>query len=102
MKIMYFSLSVFFLYCNSFHSFQLPLLCGLPFLERSASQTAHWVAGRSGKHLFLTDENDGKPPLLLQMVKDSDDIKFMCVLNLQSSMAILECKQRKKFMWLRL
>lgn len=82
--------------------FQLPLLCGLPFLERSASQTAHWVAGRSGKHLFLTDENDGKPPLLLQMVKDSDDIKFMCVLNLQSSMAILECKQRKKFMWLRL
>lgn len=65
-----------------FVPFQLPLLCGLPFLEKSASQTAHWIAGRSGKHLFLTDEDEGKPPLLLQMVKDSDDLKFMCVLKL--------------------
>ncbi|KAK0570419.1 hypothetical protein LWI29_000839 [Acer saccharum] len=45
---------------------QLPLLCGLPFLERRASQTAHLIAGRSGKHLFLTDNDDGKPPLLLE------------------------------------
>ncbi|KAF5175427.1 alpha/beta-Hydrolases superfamily protein [Thalictrum thalictroides] len=56
---------------------QLPLLCGLPFLERGASQTAHWIAGRTGKHLFLTDNDDGKPPLLLRMVNDCDDIKFM-------------------------
>lgn len=60
---------------------QLPLLCGLPFLERSASQTAHWIAGRSGKHLFLTDKDDGKPPLLLRMVNDSDDLKFMSALR---------------------
>lgn len=61
---------------------QFPVLCGLPFLERRASQTAHLVAGRSGKHLFLTDdENDGKPPLLLRMVTDSEDIKFMSVLT---------------------
>lgn len=59
---------------------QLPILCGLPFLERRASQTAHLVAGRSGKHLFLTDNDDGKPPLLLRMVKDSEDLKFMLVL----------------------
>lgn len=56
---------------------QLPLLCGLPFLERRASQTAHWITGRTGKHLFLTDNDGGKPPLLLQMVKDCDDIKFL-------------------------
>ncbi|GKV00506.1 hypothetical protein SLEP1_g13182 [Rubroshorea leprosula] len=60
---------------------QLPLLCGLPFLEKRASQTAHLVAGRSGKHLFLTDSDDGKPPLLLRMVNDSDDLKFISALR---------------------
>ncbi|MED6148272.1 hypothetical protein PIB30_051577 [Stylosanthes scabra] len=60
---------------------QLPFLCGLPFLERRASQTAHLVAGRSGKHLFLMDNDDGKPPLLLQMVDDTDDLKFMSALR---------------------
>ncbi|KAL0340005.1 UNVERIFIED_CONTAM: putative lipase ROG1, partial [Sesamum radiatum] len=60
---------------------QLPLLCGLPFLEKSASQTAHWIAGRSGKHLFLTDNDDGKPPLLLRMVNDYDDLHFMSALR---------------------
>lgn len=59
---------------------QLPLLCGLPFLERRASQTAHLVAGRTGKHLFLTDNDDGKRPLLLRMVDDSEDLKFMSAL----------------------
>ncbi|KAJ7979497.1 alpha/beta-Hydrolases superfamily protein [Quillaja saponaria] len=59
---------------------QLPFLCGLPFLERRAPQTAHLVAGRSGKHLFLTDNDNGKPPLLLQMVDDSEDLKFMSAL----------------------
>ncbi|XP_010323235.1 putative lipase ROG1 isoform X1 [Solanum lycopersicum] len=56
---------------------QLPLLCGLPLLEKGALQTAHWIAGRSGKHLFLTDKDNGKPPLLLRMVNDSDDLMFM-------------------------
>lgn len=60
---------------------QLPLLCGLPFLERRASQTAHLVAGRSGKHLFLMDSDGGKPPLLLRMVDDSDDLKFISALH---------------------
>ncbi|GAU45228.1 hypothetical protein TSUD_138000 [Trifolium subterraneum] len=62
-------------------SHHLPLLGGLPFLERRASQTAHLVAGRSGKHLFLMDSDGGKPPLLLQMVDDSDDLKFMSALQ---------------------
>lgn len=60
---------------------QLPFLCGLPFLERRASETAHLVAGRSGKHLFLMDNDEGKRPLLLRMVNDSDDLKFMSALR---------------------
>ncbi|CAN1228873.1 Putative lipase ROG1 [Linum grandiflorum] len=60
---------------------QFPILCGLPFLERRASQTAHLVAGKTGKHLFLTDNDGGKPPLLLRMVNDSDDLKFISALR---------------------
>ncbi|GFS36091.1 alpha/beta-Hydrolases superfamily protein [Actinidia rufa] len=60
---------------------QLPFLCGLPFLERSAPQTAHLFVGRSGKHLFLTDNDEGKRPLLVQMVNDSNDVKFMSALR---------------------
>ncbi|GMH16635.1 hypothetical protein Nepgr_018476 [Nepenthes gracilis] len=56
---------------------QLPFLCGLSFLERQASQTAHLIAGRSGKHLFLIDNDDGRPPLLLRMSTDTDDLKFI-------------------------
>ncbi|KAJ3704833.1 hypothetical protein LUZ61_008538 [Rhynchospora tenuis] len=60
---------------------QLPFLCGLPFLERRAVETAHFIVGRTGKHLFLTDSDDGKPPLLLRMVDDCDDIKFRSALR---------------------
>ncbi|KAJ9141195.1 hypothetical protein P3X46_031763 [Hevea brasiliensis] len=60
---------------------QLPFLCGLHFLERRASQTAHLIVGRTGKHLFLTDNDGGKPPLLLQMVNDSDDLRFISALR---------------------
>ncbi|KAJ0984234.1 hypothetical protein J5N97_002590 [Dioscorea zingiberensis] len=59
---------------------QLPFLCGLPFLERSASEAAHLIVGRTGKHLFLTDIEDGKSPLLLRMAGD-DDIKFRSALR---------------------
>ncbi|KAL6001884.1 hypothetical protein ACLOJK_040448 [Asimina triloba] len=60
---------------------QLPFLCGLPFLERRASQTAHLLVGRTGKHLFLTDDDDGKPPLLLRMVDDCHELKFISALR---------------------
>ncbi|KAD4179929.1 hypothetical protein R6Q59_023307 [Mikania micrantha] len=60
---------------------QLPFLCGLPFLERKAPQTAHWIVGRSGKHLFLTDNDNEGRPLLLQMVNDTENIKFMSALG---------------------
>ncbi|XP_062195561.1 uncharacterized protein LOC133898821 [Phragmites australis] len=60
---------------------QLPFLCGLPFLERRASETAHLIVGRTGKHLFLTDNDDGRRPLLLRMVDDCDDLKFRSALR---------------------
>jgi hypothetical protein len=60
---------------------QFPILCGLPFLERTASQTAHLAAGRTGKHLFLVDNDDGNAPLLIRMATDSDDLKFISALN---------------------
>uniref|UniRef100_A0A0D9VYH5 DUF676 domain-containing protein n=1 Tax=Leersia perrieri TaxID=77586 RepID=A0A0D9VYH5_9ORYZ len=45
---------------------QIPLLGGSYKLEKMAYRIS-WIAGRSGKHLFLKDNEDGKPPLLLQM-----------------------------------
>ncbi|KAF8114028.1 hypothetical protein N665_0043s0096 [Sinapis alba] len=60
---------------------QFPILCGLPFLERTASQTAHLAAGRTGKHLFLVDNDDGNLPLLIRMATDSFNLKFISALN---------------------
>lgn len=60
---------------------QLPFLCGLPFLERSVSQTAHLFVGRTGRHLFLTDNDNGKPPLLLRMAGNHDELKFRSALG---------------------
>ncbi|KAL5207830.1 hypothetical protein ABZP36_032265 [Zizania latifolia] len=60
---------------------QLPFLFGVPLFERTAAGTAHFIVGRTGKHLFLTDMDDGKPPLLLRMVEDCDDGKFMSALR---------------------
>ncbi|XP_020108134.1 uncharacterized protein LOC109723983 isoform X1 [Ananas comosus] len=60
---------------------QLPFLCGLPFLEQRALETAHLIVGRTGNHLFLTDSDGGRPPLLVRMVDDCDDIKFRSALR---------------------
>lgn len=59
---------------------QVPVFCGFYSLEKAISRVAG-VFGKTGKHLFLTDGVDGKPPLLLQMVRDTEDIKFMSALR---------------------
>ncbi|KAK7351516.1 hypothetical protein VNO77_11036 [Canavalia gladiata] len=59
---------------------QVPIFCGFYSLEKAISRVA-WFFGKTGKHLFLTDGNNGKPPLLLQMVRDSEDMKFMSALR---------------------
>ncbi|XP_027904307.1 putative lipase YDR444W [Vigna unguiculata] len=59
---------------------QVPMFCGFYSLEKAVSRVAG-VFGKTGKHLFLTDSDNGKPPLLLQMVRDSEDIKFLSALR---------------------
>ncbi|OMO57465.1 hypothetical protein COLO4_35370 [Corchorus olitorius] len=59
---------------------QVPLFCGSRALEKFAAHTS-WLLGKTGKHLFLTDGMKGKPPLLLRMVSDCEDLKFMSALQ---------------------
>ncbi|XP_065880836.1 lipid droplet phospholipase 1 [Euphorbia lathyris] len=59
---------------------QVPLFCGLHTLEKVATSIS-WIFGRTGKHLFLADGDNGKPPLLFQMVSDSEDLKFTSALQ---------------------
>lgn len=66
------------LWAVSIISLQIPILCGFYALEKMASRTS-WIIGRTGKHLFLKDHDEGKPPLLLQMINDCGDLKFMWV-----------------------
>jgi hypothetical protein len=46
-------------------------------MENVASCFVHWIFKRTGRHLFLTDGDEGQPPLLQRMVEDHDDLKFM-------------------------
>ncbi|WOK92259.1 hypothetical protein Cni_G00950 [Canna indica] len=59
---------------------QIPVLCGSYKLEKLAYHTCQ-ILGRTGKHLFLKDKDNGKPPLLLQMVSDYGDLRFMSALQ---------------------
>ncbi|KAE8659200.1 putative Hydrolase [Hibiscus syriacus] len=59
---------------------QVPLFHGSHVLEKVAARTS-WFLGRTGKHLFLTDGKDGKPPILLRMASDCEDLKFMSALQ---------------------
>lgn len=61
---------------------QVPFLFGVTAIEKVASCVIHWIFRRTGKHLFLTDNDEGKPPLLQRMVENCDDLHFMYVLFL--------------------
>lgn len=58
---------------------QVPLLLGFVRMENLASRVIHWLFGRAGRHLFLTDSEEGKPPLLLRMISDSGNLHFMYI-----------------------
>ncbi|KAH6557925.1 hypothetical protein KP509_1Z085800 [Ceratopteris richardii] len=62
-------------------NWQLPFLAGLSFLEKVAMSSAHWIVGRTGKHLFLTDGDESQAPLLQQMVKDCAEGQFLSALG---------------------
>ncbi|KAK8598812.1 hypothetical protein V6N13_076758 [Hibiscus sabdariffa] len=59
---------------------QVPFLFGVPAFEKAASCVIHWIFRRTGRHLFLTDDDEGKPPLLKRMLDDCDDLYFMSAL----------------------
>lgn len=58
---------------------QVPFLFGISVLEKAALLVIHWIFRRTGRHLFLTDDDEGKPPLLKRMLEDSSDCRFMYV-----------------------
>nr|XP_043631106.1 putative lipase ROG1 isoform X2 [Erigeron canadensis] len=60
---------------------QVPILFGVSAFEKAAVLVIHWIFGRTGRHLFLTDDDGGKPPLLKRMLEDSGDCQFMSALH---------------------
>ncbi|MFQ6639655.1 hypothetical protein Gotur_016794 [Gossypium turneri] len=72
---------------------QVPLFRGSHVLEKAATRTS-WFLGRTGKHLFLTDGKDGKPPLLLQMATEAELQTYSCILSLNCRSALLSFKRR--------
>uniref|UniRef100_K3YU24 DUF676 domain-containing protein n=1 Tax=Setaria italica TaxID=4555 RepID=K3YU24_SETIT len=60
---------------------QVPFLFGVTAIENFACCIIHLIFGRTGKHLFLTDYDDGKPPLLQRMVDNWGDLQFMSALQ---------------------
>ncbi|KAK6925801.1 protein of unknown function DUF676, lipase-like [Dillenia turbinata] len=60
---------------------QVPFLFGVPPLEKLAGCVIHLIFKRTGQHLFLVDNDDGKPPLLRRMVEDYGEHYFMSALG---------------------
>ncbi|CAA0836682.1 alpha/beta-Hydrolases superfamily protein [Striga hermonthica] len=60
---------------------QVPFLFGVTAFEKVAGCVIHWIFRRTGRHLFLTDEDEGKPPLLKRMVEDNEECCFMSALR---------------------
>ncbi|XWS47707.1 hypothetical protein CRYUN_Cryun13aG0007300 [Craigia yunnanensis] len=61
---------------------QVPFLFGVTAFEKVASCVIHLIFRRTGRHLFLTDDDEGKPPLLKRMLEDYDEFYFMSALRL--------------------
>lgn len=61
--------------------FQVPFLFGVSSFEKVAGLVIHWIFKRTGRHLFLKDEEEGKPPLLRRMVEDTGDCHFMYAMH---------------------
>ncbi|XP_073140967.1 putative lipase ROG1 [Henckelia pumila] len=60
---------------------QVPFLFGVPAFEKVAGLVIHLIFRRTGRHLFLNDCDDGKPPLLRRMVEDNEEYPFMSALR---------------------
>ncbi|KAL6530316.1 hypothetical protein OROHE_014669 [Orobanche hederae] len=60
---------------------QVPFLFGVTAFEKVAGCVIHLIFRRTGRHLFLTDDDEGKPPLLKRMVEDNDECCFMSAIR---------------------
>lgn len=58
----------------------MPFLFGVTALEKAAGLCVHWIFKKTGRHLFL-NEDEGKPPLLRRMVEDDGELCFMYVIG---------------------
>lgn len=56
---------------------QVPFLFGFTAIEKVASSVIHLIFRRTGRHLFLNDNDEGKPPLLKRMLDDCGELYFM-------------------------
>ncbi|XP_076927355.1 lipid droplet phospholipase 1-like isoform X1 [Bidens hawaiensis] len=68
-------------YLGSRGNKQVPFLFGVPAFEKAAVLVIHWIFRRTGRHLFLTDNDEGKPPLLKRMLQDDGDCYFMSAMH---------------------
>ncbi|XP_019459732.1 PREDICTED: putative lipase YOR059C isoform X2 [Lupinus angustifolius] len=59
---------------------QVPFLFGVTALEIAARYIINVIFRRTGQHLFLTDHDEGKAPLLKRMVEDYDGYYFISAL----------------------
>ncbi|KAJ6393380.1 hypothetical protein OIU77_022777 [Salix suchowensis] len=59
---------------------QVPFLFGVPAFEKAASLFIHWIFKRTGRHLFLTDDDENNTPLLKRLIGDYGDCFFMSAL----------------------
>ncbi|KAJ6961068.1 lipase YOR059C isoform X2 [Populus alba x Populus x berolinensis] len=61
---------------------QVPFLFGVTAFEKAARLLIHWIFKRTGRHLFLTDDDEGNAPLLKRMIEDYGDCFFhVCLLQ---------------------
>ncbi|KAE9465059.1 hypothetical protein C3L33_03052, partial [Rhododendron williamsianum] len=66
--------------CN-LKKYTVPFLFGSPALETTARLVIHLIFRRTGRHLFLVDNDDGKPPLLKRMIEDYGECYYMSALG---------------------
>ncbi|KAH9678634.1 DUF676 domain-containing protein [Citrus sinensis] len=60
---------------------QVPFLFGVTAFEKAANFVIHLIFRRTGRHLFLNDNDEGRPPLLRRMLEDEDENYFMSALR---------------------
>ncbi|KAB5564689.1 hypothetical protein DKX38_004743 [Salix brachista] len=60
---------------------QVPFLFGVAAFEKAANFVIHLIFKRTGRHLFMNDDDEGKPPLLKRMIEDYGDCFFMSALR---------------------